>query len=95
MFLGNVWECTALANKYIRNEKEDKTIVAKNSKNHYKILYKILPINFQIEMKWLIFPAQQKLPKIDSRKSRLSEHINNQRNEKPSEAEPIGLTILE
>lgn len=64
-------------NKYIRNEKEDKTIVAKNSKNHYKILYKILPINFQIEMKWLIFPAQQKLPKIDSRKSRLSEHINN------------------
>lgn len=46
--LGSLTKKKCKTNKYIRNEKEDKTIVAKNSKNHYKISYKMLSINFQI-----------------------------------------------
>lgn len=74
--LGSLTKKKYKTNKYIRSKKEDKTIVTKNSKSHYKI-YKMLSINFQIQMKRLIFPAQYKLSKIDSRKTRLSEHINN------------------
>lgn len=55
---GSLTQKKCKTNKYIRNEKEDKTTVAKNSKNHYKISYKVLSINFQIEMKWMIFSAQ-------------------------------------
>lgn len=46
--LGSLNEKKCKTNKYIRNEKEDKTVVAKNSKNRYKISYKMLSINFQI-----------------------------------------------
>lgn len=48
---GSLTQKKCKTNKYIRHEKEDKTTVAKNSKNHYKISYKVLSINFQIEMK--------------------------------------------